>query len=82
MQRTKTSPTIIAINATGLILEPPFLLLGVLAVAPSVDVDVDDGIELGEEDTVAGVLPRGIKGDAMAPSDPGLLGSVTMPMHF
>lgn len=79
MQRTKTSPTIIAINATGLILEPPFLLLGVLAIAPSVDVD---GSELGEEDTVAGVLPRGIKGDAMAPSDPGLLGSATMPMHL
>lgn len=36
---------------------------------------------LGEDDTVVGMLPRGTgtSGEAMAPSDPGLLGSAT---HF
>lgn len=71
MDRTNTSPNIMAINAKGLILAA---LLGVEFAA------LFGGIELGDDDTVVGLF-SGINGEAIAPSDPGLVGSDTIPLQ-
>ena len=69
------SPTMIAIMATGLILPDPWrVFCGWIGV-----VDID--IELGEEATTAGFLP-GTTGDAIAPSDPGFVGSLATFLHI
>lgn len=69
MARTKISPTMMAISATGLILEAPFSCVLLLVVGVG-----DFEIEVGEDDIV-GVLFGGNSGEAMAPSDPGFVGS-------
>jgi hypothetical protein len=62
----------IAIKTIGLILEPLFSWLLTFVVGFVV------GIVLGEDETV-GILLLGTNGEAMAPSEPGLLGSAS---HF
>ena len=73
--RTAMSPRIMAIRAMGLIFADELGFLGGVASF--------EGIELGVDDIVGvrGLL-RGVNGDAMAPTDPGLLGSATKLAHF
>ena len=69
------SPSMMAIMATGLTfpVAPWRVFCGWIGV-------VDIGIELGEEATIAG-FPPGITGDAIAPPDPGFVGSPATFLH-
>lgn len=66
---TKTSPTMIAIKATG-------LMRPVLGRRPLLDgAEGVTGIVIGDDATVVEPGP-GSRGDATAPSEPGLVGSL------
>lgn len=66
-----------AINASGLI----FAVLPLWWVFEDLfGDDFVDGNELGDDDTIVGLV-FGINGDAMAPSDPGLVGSLTISLQ-
>ena len=78
--RTMKSPSIMAMRATELIFaEPGFPGFWCLFWVGFVFVFV--GMELGVDETMLVGFVPGFSGEAMAPSVPGFVGSVTMVLH-